>query len=477
VQLTGSWRGAAARAKQYGLVRSLYYLYWHVRLLIRRFTRGSYSQLGEDLILDELLGHRQHGFYVDIGAGHPRIGNNTKRFSKRGWTGINVEPDSKVFALLEADRKNDVNVNVGIGRDRTTMPFFRFDATNLSTFSRDEADRWLAMGFALKDQATVEVRTLSDILTEYCPGGSIDLMSMDTEGWEMEALEGNDWSRFKPEVLCIETGSKHAGARSPRGGPELHTYLEQLGYRKAFENEVNSVYFLSSSRPSRAAGGAVGTTEYSRHACSRPYLSLERMASYYYQMDLTLDALESVGGEALRILEVGGSNNILSSCLSSYFAANGQAHEIVSLDLDPSASPDIIGDVREIPLNDGSVDVAVCCEVLEHMPFEDVAIALRELRRVTNGFVILTIPHASLYLSLVARASRRQMRSLLLNVLEPSFIGFKRGRLGWSHYWEIGYRGYPVSRLQSLMSQEGLRIERDFRNPLFPTHHFFMLRV
>lgn len=465
------------KAREYGLPRSLYYAYWHTRLLLRGLIKGSYSQLGEDLVVDEILGKRKHGFYVDIGANHPRICNNTKRFSNRGWRGINIEPDPETFASLDADRKRDVNLNVGVGRARAEMPFFRFKAGNLSTFSREEADRWLSNGFALKDTTTLEVRTLADILEEHDPGCRIDLMSMDTQGWEREALEGNDWSRFKPEALCIETSSKHARPGSSEPGPGLDAFLAQQGYRKVHQNELNSIYLQSASGGAPPAGAPQGIAEYSRHSCSRPYLSLERMASYYYQMDLTLDALESVGGDSLRILEVGGSNNILTSCLSSYFAANGQTHEIVSLDLDPSASPDIVGDVREIPLGEGSVDVAVCCEVLEHLPFEDVARALRELKRVTHGFVILTIPHASLYLSLVARASRRQMRSLLLNLLEPSFIGFKRGRLEWSHHWEIGYRGYPVSRLTSLMSDEGFRVERDFRNPLFPTHHFFFLKV
>lgn len=69
-----------------------------------RHLRGSYNQQGEDLVIDELLGHRSNCFYVDIGAGDPLRFNNTKRFCKRGWTGINIEPSPRLYLRLENDQ-------------------------------------------------------------------------------------------------------------------------------------------------------------------------------------------------------------------------------------------------------------------------------------------------------------------------------------------------------------------------------------
>jgi ubiquinone/menaquinone biosynthesis C-methylase UbiE len=179
----------------------------------------------------------------------------------------------------------------------------------------------------------------------------------------------------------------------------------------------------------------------------------------------------------LRILEVGGSNNVLKANLANYFKANGLDHEILTLDLDPTAFPDIVGDVRAMPLEDRVVDVTVCCEVLEHMPFEDVGAALRELHRVSRGFVVVTMPHTSVYLASTLRTPRRRVKSLVLNLLEPSFLKFRRRPLEWSHHWEIGYKGYSLTRLRELVRKAGFSIQRDFRNPLFPTHHFFFLKV
>lgn len=460
------------RLKSYGTKRSLFYAYCQVKLAANRAFRKSYSLQGEDLVMDELLGFKDIGFYIDIGASHPRTGNNTRRFYGRGWRGINVEPDGTTFAKLSRDRKRDVNLNIGVGRARAKKPFYSFDASNLSTFSAEAARRAMENGFTLKGESVVEIRTLADILEEHHPSGDIDIMSLDTEGWELEVLEGNDWTRFKPEIICIETGSKHAGDDATREG--LDDYLGRRGYIKVFGNELNSIFALSARRGGEPTEGA--TNEYTRHTASRPYLKLERMASYHYQMELVLDALESSGGTSLDILEIGGSNGVLKANLCNYFEANSLDHRVTSLDIDPSSSPDVVGDVRMMPFDEQSFDVAVCCEVLEHMPYEDAEAALDELHRVARGFVLLTVPHTSLYLSLVARTSRKPMRTIILNILEPWFMKFKRGPLEWSHHWELGYRGYSQARFAESVRARGFSIIQEFRNPLFPTHHFFLLR-
>jgi ubiquinone/menaquinone biosynthesis C-methylase UbiE len=49
------------------------------------------------------------------------------------------------------------------------------------------------------------------------------------------------------------------------------------------------------------------------------------------------------------------------------------------------------GDVCDLPFPDRSFDLVVCTEVLEHV--EDPAGALRELRRVSRGRLLVTVPH------------------------------------------------------------------------------------
>jgi SAM-dependent methyltransferase len=49
------------------------------------------------------------------------------------------------------------------------------------------------------------------------------------------------------------------------------------------------------------------------------------------------------------------------------------------------------GDVRSLPFRDRSFDLVLCTEVLEHLPCSDPAFS--ELRRVTRGYCLLSVPH------------------------------------------------------------------------------------
>jgi hypothetical protein len=60
---------------------------------VRDKRRGTFSQHGEDLWLDNYFAGRKGGFYIDIGASHPtRLSNTYKLYSEREWRGVTVEP-------------------------------------------------------------------------------------------------------------------------------------------------------------------------------------------------------------------------------------------------------------------------------------------------------------------------------------------------------------------------------------------------
>ena len=61
-----------------------------------------------------------------------------------------------------------------------------------------------------------------------------------------------------------------------------------------------------------------------------------------------------------------------------------------------STKVDIISDIRELPVRDGTFDSVMCLEVLEHVP--DPVAAVRELHRVLRpqGRLLITVPGTSL---------------------------------------------------------------------------------
>ena len=68
--------------------------------------RVTFAQNREDLMLDGILRTVSVGFYVDVGANHPDMDSVTKLFYEKGWSGINVEPNERLF--IGVVKKNGV---------------------------------------------------------------------------------------------------------------------------------------------------------------------------------------------------------------------------------------------------------------------------------------------------------------------------------------------------------------------------------
>ena len=89
----------------------LYYLYlFYLGTKYKYFTKkNSYSQFGEDLVIDNFFSNFV-GTYVDIGCFHPIKYSNTALFHKKGWSGVNIDLNETSISLFNACRKNDNNI-------------------------------------------------------------------------------------------------------------------------------------------------------------------------------------------------------------------------------------------------------------------------------------------------------------------------------------------------------------------------------
>ena len=208
------------------------------------YSRKSYSQEGEDLVLWVLLGDRVNrpGFYVDIGAHHPYRFSNTCIFYKNGWHGINVDATPGSMRPFRRLRRRDVNLECGISGEEGEMTYFIFDEPALNTFSEELAREYQENGRKLISRQTVATRTLGSLLDEYMPAGTeIDFMSVDVEGLDLQVLRSNDWQRYRPYILVVEALDMELARL---GEAEMYNYLAELNYEWVAKT-FNTLFFRS----------------------------------------------------------------------------------------------------------------------------------------------------------------------------------------------------------------------------------------
>ena len=218
-----------------------------LRDLAYRQGRRSFSQEGEDLILERHFEHRATGFYVDVGAHHPFRFSNTYNFYKKGWRGLNIDAAPGAMQKFHRHRQGDINLEIGIAEHAASIPFYIFDEPALSTFDAATAKHRNVPPRQLVCTVTLSVEPLAAVLRKHLPPGQrIAFLSVDVEGKDMEVLRSNDWNAFRPEVVIVETMSEDIDAlvASPH-----HQYLLSKGYA-ALAKSVHSSFYIDRTQAS-----------------------------------------------------------------------------------------------------------------------------------------------------------------------------------------------------------------------------------
>lgn len=199
----------------------------------------SFSQDGEDGILERLFERQATGFYVDVGAHHPQRFSNTYRLYLRGWSGINIDPLPGSKARFDALRNRDINLEIGISDVPGLLTYFSFQEPALNTFSPEIAS---SISSRLLAKEKIHVSRLSDVLSRHLPDGQqIDFLSIDVEGLDLQVLKSNDWDCFRPKYVLAEA----LGMRDVHEVTEtqLHGFMRSIGY-SFFAKTVHTLFYV-----------------------------------------------------------------------------------------------------------------------------------------------------------------------------------------------------------------------------------------
>ncbi len=195
------------------------------------------------------------------------------------------------------------------------------------------------------------------------------------------------------------------------------------------------------------------------HYFKLAYLNEGRFVDYYHTLRCALKE------KADTFLEIGPGNGVVTWLLRK------MGRKVITMDLCPEVEADIHGSVTQMPFDENEFDTVICCEVLEHLPWKDVQIALQEIHRVAKKNVVLSLPHALKCWYIIGNLP-------LFGKTWGSWTPPQKKRNYKNHpdhYWEIGCDEVSEKNFCQALEATGFIIKEKYRPGANKCHIFFRL--
>tara|TARA_Y100000992_G_scaffold174257_1_gene117499 strand:+ start:4022 stop:4831 length:810 start_codon:yes stop_codon:yes gene_type:complete len=168
----------------------------------------SESQIFQDLFVINELDFKEDGFFVEIGAADGKYLSNTYLLEKEfKWDGLVVEPAKIWSEDIKKNRNCSISLdcvhsisNISIEFNQAEKP--EFSRANLSKNIPSDKHEYLR----LSNNTVYELKTISinDLFDKYEINNTIDYLSIDTEGTELEILNSLDFKKYDIKIISVE---------------------------------------------------------------------------------------------------------------------------------------------------------------------------------------------------------------------------------------------------------------------------------
>lgn len=189
----------------------------------------SRSQIFQDLFVQFVLKNKRNGFFVEFGATNGiDLSNSYALETKFGWSGILAEPARIWHDALKRNRTAKIDVRCVWSRTGDRIEFNEAPLAEFSTVGEYSNRDLHAKIRANGRKYSVDSVSLSDLLAVHSAPGTIEYLSIDTEGSEFSILSNFDFNT-SINVISVE----HNYHRENREG--INRLLTNRGYERVFE--------------------------------------------------------------------------------------------------------------------------------------------------------------------------------------------------------------------------------------------------
>ena len=205
------------------------------------YSKKSYSHQGQDLILLDLFRNYRKGVFIEIGCNHPKKESNTYLLYKLGWTGYCVDAESSFEKEWIKYRKRDRFIHGAIANEKKggRVTFFQFENNTMSTTDKKTMEGYTEKYGEPVATVNVDTITVEDIIVKYNIPRNYELLCVDIEGKDLDALKSAKLNLFRPKVILVEI--KLHNFYKPNNS-EIYTFLYDNDYIMIAKTPLDGIF-------------------------------------------------------------------------------------------------------------------------------------------------------------------------------------------------------------------------------------------
>jgi FkbM family methyltransferase len=194
------------------------------------------------MILRRIFEKQEKGFFVDVGAHHPKRFSNTYFFYEIGWNGINIDAMPGSMKIFNKIRTRDINIEKPISNKKEILEYHIFDEPALNGFSKEFSEKREKLSkHSIIERIKLETTTLEEILDNNLPDNqTIDFLSIDAEGLDFQVLNSNNFEKYKPRLILIESVESPLSTINEH---EITIFLKKNNY-SIYAKSVNTLFYM-----------------------------------------------------------------------------------------------------------------------------------------------------------------------------------------------------------------------------------------
>lgn len=208
-----------------------------------------------DKIYNSIFPSANDRYFVDVGAFDGITFSNTWALAEAGWGGLCVEPLPKLRTDCANNHKQAGHNNVNtfeacVGSYTGQVDLYIVDDCKpLATTNKNVVDTNL-WGETYTSSVKSSIFTLDDLfesLTMFnitVPIG-FDVLSIDTEGSDLDVLRGFTIDVWHPTLVIVESHEFHPDVRRRFAAADINKYFEETAYVKIYSDALNSMFLYS----------------------------------------------------------------------------------------------------------------------------------------------------------------------------------------------------------------------------------------